>query len=83
MTAPALTVRVAIVVAPAGLFCSRPPAMTWISPLPLLQTNWPAPVPIVHVAVMRRTAPVMMQMSPPVQVVSSCGRTLTLSSNRS
>ena len=25
----------------------------------------------------------MMQMSPPVQVVSSCGRTLTLSSNRS
>ena len=51
--------------------------------MPLLQTKPPAPVPIVHVALMRRAAPVMMQMSPPVQVVSSCGRTLMLSSKRS
>ena len=53
---------------PDESFSSRPPAVTWTCPLPLLQTKLPPPEAIVNVASRRITPPVMMQMSPPFHV---------------
>ena len=80
---PSLSSSVETVLVPPEVLCRRPPATIWTWPLPLLQTKLPAPVPIVNVASIRSAAEVMMQMSPPVQVASICGRRLMLSSSRS
>ena len=81
-TVPSFSSSVETVLVPPEVLCRRPPATIWTWPLPLLQTKLPAPLLIDNVASIRKTAPVMMQMSPPVQVESACGRKLIASSSR-